>query len=99
MQIMNLLLKNSAYVSHMMFRAGEPFSISSINLIMEAFQLSEMKVEEIYSVSPEDAVTRLREKLNKKIENLKKQGKEIRRLQINLTFSDIKSMKSFRKIY
>ncbi len=47
MQIMNLLLKNSAYVSHMMFRAGEPFSISSINLIMEAFQLSEMKVEEI----------------------------------------------------
>ena len=49
MQIMNLLLKNSAYVSHMMFRAGEPFSISSINLIMEAFQLSEMKVEEIVS--------------------------------------------------
>ena len=59
----------------------------------------EWQSHKIYSVSPEDAVTRLKEKLNKKIESLKKQGKEIRRLQINLTFSDIKSMKSFKRIY
>lgn len=68
-------------------------------MILAVVNKYEMKVEEIYSVSPEDAVTRLKEKLNKKIGSLKKQGKEIRRLQINLTFSDIKSMKSFKRIY
>lgn len=47
MKIGNLLLKNSAYVSHMIFRVGETFSISSINLIMKAFQLSGMKVGKI----------------------------------------------------
>ena len=68
-------------------------------MILAVVNKYEMKVNEIYSISPEDAVNKLREKLNKKIDNLKKQGKEIRRLQINLTLSDIKNMKSFKKIY
>lgn len=68
-------------------------------MILAVVNKYEMKIDEIYSISPEDAVNRLREKLNKRINKLKSQGKQIRRLQINLTFSDIKNMKSFKKIY
>lgn len=68
-------------------------------MILAVVNKYDMKVDEIFSISSEDAVHKLKEKLYKKIENLNKQGKEIRRLQINLTYSDIKNMKSFKKIY
>lgn len=73
--------------------------LSDKAMILAVVNKYEMKVNEIYSISPEDAVHMLREKLYKKIENLNKQGKRIRRLQVNLTYSDIKNMKSFKKIY
>lgn len=73
--------------------------LSDKAMILAVVNKYDMKIDEIFSISPEDAVHKLREKLYKKIENLNKQGKEIRRLQINLTYSDIKNMKSFKKIY
>lgn len=68
-------------------------------MILAVVDKYSMKVSEIYSISSEDAVCKLREKLYKKIENLNNQGKIIRRLQINLTYTDIKNMESFKKIY
>lgn len=73
--------------------------LSDKAMILAVVNKYEMKLEEIFSISPEDAVHKLRNKLNKRIENLKSQGKQIRRLQVSLTYTDIKNMKSFKKIY
>lgn len=68
-------------------------------IILAVVNKYKMEVQEIYSVSSEDAVNRLREKLNLKIKRLAEKGKTIRRLQVSLSFTDIKKMKSFKKIY
>ena len=69
------------------------------SIILAVVDKYNMVVKEIYSISPEDAVNRLKEKLNYKICSFKGKGKTIRRLQISLTFTDIKNMKSFKKLY
>ena len=68
-------------------------------IILAVVNKFDMCVEEIYSISPEDAVYKLREKLRNKIDNLNRKGETIRRLQVSLSFSDIKNMNSFRIIY
>lgn len=68
-------------------------------IILAVVNKFDMTVDEIYSISSEDAVNKLRQKLNNKIDSLSQKNKIIRRLQISLSFSDIKKMKSFKTIY
>lgn len=68
-------------------------------IILAIVDKTNLKVKEIYSVNPEDAVPRLKEKLQNKINNLIAKEKELRRRQIDLTFTDIKNMPSFEILF
>lgn len=66
---------------------------------MAVVDKTNLVVKEIYSVDPKDAVPKLKEKLQNKIDNLNKKGGILRRRQISLSFADIKAMPSFEIIY
>lgn len=68
-------------------------------IILAVVDKTNLVVKEIYSVDPKDAVPKLKEKLQKKIDNLKKKGETLRRKQVSLSFTDIKAMPSFEIIY
>lgn len=68
-------------------------------IILAVVDKTDLKVKEIYAVSPKDAVPKLKEKLQKKIENLLKKGGILRRRQVSLSFADIKAMPSFEILY
>ena len=68
-------------------------------IVLAVVDKTNLKVKEIYSVDPKDAVPKLKEKLNKKIENLKRKGQELRRRQISLSFTDVKQMSSFEILF
>lgn len=72
---------------------------SDKKIILAVVDKTNLKVKEIYAVSPKDAVPKLKEKLQKKINNLLKKEKELRRKQISLSFKDIKAMPSFEILY
>lgn len=68
-------------------------------IILAVVDKTNLVVKEIYSVDPNDAVPKLKEKLQNKIDNLNKKGGILRRRQISLSFADIKAMPSFEIIY
>ncbi len=68
-------------------------------IILAVVDKTNLIVKEIYSVDPNDAVPKLKGKLQNKIDNLNKKGKILRRRQISLSFADIKAMPSFEIIY
>ena len=68
-------------------------------IILAVVNKTDLKVKEIYAVRPKDAVPKLKEKLQKKIENLLKKGGILRRRQVSLSFADIKAMPSFEILY
>lgn len=68
-------------------------------IILAVVDKTDLKVKEIYAVSPKDAVPKLKEKLQMKIENLFKKGGILRRRQVSLSFADIKAMLSFEVLY
>ena len=55
-------------------------------------------VQNIYSISPKDAVELLCIKINKKIEKEAQGGPEVRRLQASLSLNEISKMESFKII-
>lgn len=68
-------------------------------IILAVVDKTNLVVKKIYSVDPKDAVPKLKEKLQNKIDNLNKKGGILRRRQISLSFADIKAMPSFEIIY
>ncbi len=68
-------------------------------IILAVVDKTNLKVKEIYAISPKDAVPKLKEKLQKKIDNLLKKGGILRRRQVSLSFTDIKAMPSFEILY
>ena len=56
----------------------------------------ELSVLKIYSVSPNDAVPILRNKIHSKIRKAKEKGTIVRRLQTTLSLNEIKKMPSFK---
>lgn len=68
-------------------------------IILAVVDKTNLKVKEIYAVSPKDAVPKLKEKLQNKIYNLLKIGDILKRRQVNLSFADIKTMPSFEILY
>ena len=68
-------------------------------IILAVVDKTDLKVKEIYAVSPKDAVPKLKEKLQKKIDNLFEKGGILRRRQVSLSFADIKAMPSFEVLY
>lgn len=68
-------------------------------IILAVVDKTDLKVKEIYAVSPKDAVPKLKEKLQKKIDNLLRKGGILRRRQVSLSFADIKAMPSFEILY
>lgn len=65
-------------------------------IILALVDKDNLKVLNIYSVSPKDAVPVLREKIQKKLERAGGGGPEVRRLQTTLNYKEISRMKSFQ---
>ena len=68
-------------------------------IILAVVDKTNLKVKEIYAVSPKDAVPKLKEKLQNKINYLLKKGNILRRRQVSLSFADIKEMESFEVLF
>ncbi len=68
-------------------------------IILAVVDKTELKVKEIYSVEPKDAVPKLKDKLNRRIERLARRGSTIRRKQVSLSFTEVKQMPSFEVLY
>lgn len=69
---------------------------SDHRIILAVVNKTALKIEAIYSATPENTVPRLEEKLNEKISKFRKEGKEIRRLQVSLSKGDLKKIKAIR---
>ena len=68
-------------------------------IILAVVDKENLKVEEIYSADPSEVVPVLRSKLQAKARSLAAKGKELRRKQISLSYSDITSLNSFMREY
>lgn len=67
-------------------------------IILAVVDKTSLSVTEIFSANPTLVVDLLREKLKTKIERFRKQGKEIRRLQVSLSKNDLKKI-SAKKVF
>lgn len=63
-------------------------------IILAVVDKTALQITAIYSADPSEVVPLLREKLNDKIKKKNKEGKEIRRLQVSLSKSDLKRIKA-----
>ena len=69
---------------------------SDHRIILAVVNKTALKIEAIFSAKPEDTVPLLEEKLSEKVKKFTATGKEIRRLQVSLSKSDLQKIKAIR---